>query len=113
MTNEQLERKLTEWRDLSERRAQAKAELTKLEHYRRSKLAMLMKSFAGEFTSSAAQEREARAHPEYQEVLDGLAEATESFEKLDWELRISMKGSDLWQTTEATRREEMRAYGRS
>lgn len=110
-SDERIEQRMIELRRLSGERAQAKRRLVYLEHFRKSKLAILMKAAAFDHKTTAAQEREARAHPEYIELLEGMAEATEEFEKLDWELRISMKGADLWQTLEASKRAERRGYG--
>lgn len=105
-----IERRLTELRAIASERATAKSRLDYLDHFRKSKLAMLMKEYAQEHKTTAAQEREARCDNEYLEILEGLAEATEIYERLDWELRIAMKGADLWQTTQANRRQEMREY---
>jgi hypothetical protein len=83
-----------------------------LEHFRKSKHAILMREAEklGHKTS-AAQEREAYSHPEYQQLLDGLKAATELSERSRWELEIAKMGIDLWRTKEATKRAEVRAYG--
>lgn len=89
--------------------AKAKAEKDYLDHFRKSKLAMLMKDYevAGVKTT-AAQERDARAHPEYIEVLEGLRAATEISERLYWELRVAQAGIQVYQTEQANRREELK-----
>ena len=73
---------------------------------------MLMKIAERELGISAvnAQEREARTHPEYLELLDGLRTATQIAEENKWLLNIAMRGSSLYQTQQATRRAEMTAY---
>lgn len=107
-----LETRLDELRELSRAYAEAQSKRIYLDHFRKSKLAMLMKEVAREQGIDAvnAQEREARCHPEYLEVLEGLREATQVAEQAGWELRIAMQGSSLWQTKQATLREEMRSY---
>jgi len=107
----ELEVRLNELRQQADRYAKAKADMVYLDHYRKSKLAMLMRDYAAKgFDTVNAQEREARCHPEYLEILEGLREATEIAEKEGWHLRIAMQGSSLWQSMEATKRAEMQAY---
>lgn len=60
------------------------------------------------YNSSAAQEREAYAHPEYIDLLAGLEAAIQDAEKLKWELRIAESGMSLYQTLQANKRAEMR-----
>jgi len=110
--NETLERRLTELREQAKIYAKAKAEQVYLEHFRKSKLAILMKQLAKEqrLETVNAQEREALAHPDYLQVLEGLKEATEIAEREGWLLKIAMQGSSLWQTQEATKRAEIAAY---
>ena len=61
--------------------------------------------------TTAAQEREARAHPEYLALLEGLKVATEQSEKLRWQLEVAKLGVGVWQTLNANERAERRAYG--
>ena len=109
--SEVLESRLQELRDQADRYAKAKADMTYLGHYRKSKLAMLMKDAALKgFDAVNAQEREARCDPEYIQILEGLRDATEIAEREGWHLRIAMQGSSLWQTVEASKRDEIQAY---
>ena len=108
--HETLEQRLQKLRDQAKIYAEAEAERTYLENFRHSKLAILMKEFAAHHSTVAAQEREARAHPEYLELLHGLKEATEVAEYNKWLLQIAMRGSSLYQTQEATKRAEIQAY---
>lgn len=108
--NEQLEARLQELRDQAKLYADAEAERTYLEHFRPAKLAMLMKTYERDYSTVAAQDREARAHPEYIKLLEGLREATGVAEYNKWLLQIAMRGSSLYQTQEATKRAEMQAY---
>jgi hypothetical protein len=107
-----LENRLHDLREQAKTYAKAQADRVYLEHYRKSKLAILMKQIHREQQLEAvnAQEREALAHPDYLAVLDGLREATEIAEREGWMLRIAMQGSSLWQTQEATKRAEIQAY---
>lgn len=111
-----VEHRLSELREQAKVYAKAKADMEYLNHFRKAKLAMLMASFATDtdaagnplYPTAAAQEREARRHPEYLQVLQGLRQATEIAEREGWLLRIAMKGADLYQTTQATKRAEMK-----
>ena len=106
-----IEKRLHELRQQARDYAAAKSQAEYLDHFRKSKLAILMKKYGEQgHTTTAAQEREARADAEYQQILTGLREATETAERLGWELRIAMKGADLWQTQQANRRHEMGQY---
>lgn len=105
-----LERRLQELRDLADEFAEAESKRVYLEAFKHSKLAILMKEFEGRYSTVAAQEREARAHPEYLELLEGLREATHIAERARWHLRIAERGSSLYQTQEATKRAELQAY---
>lgn len=112
MNNDAIERRLTELREISRQYAKAKAESEYLEHFRRSKRAILMREaeIAGHKTS-AAQEREAYAHPEYMELLQGFKVAVELAERSRWELEIARMGVEIWRTKESSRRAEAKAYG--
>ena len=75
----------------------AKSQRIFLEEFRKTKKALLMQdAMTKGFDSAVAQEREAYAHPEYQELLHGLAEAIEQEETLLWKLRAAQMKSDIW-----------------
>ena len=114
LSPESVERRLQEMRSLSDAYAAAHAEAEYLDEFKKSQLAILMKKYeeAGHKTS-AAQEREARADPEYNKVLLALRMATEQREKLRWQLRIVETGVGVWQTAQANVRAERQAYGRT
>lgn len=112
MTTETIERRLTELRSLASKYAKAEATRTHIEEFKKSKLAILMKAAEREgFQTSAAQEREARAHPDYIELLDGLKDATEQAEEARWLLKIAEMGAELWRTQQASLRAERKGYG--
>ncbi len=89
--------------------AKAKAKRVFLEEFRKSKKALLMKEAILKFEAVNAQEREAYSHPEYQELLKGLAAAIEVEEDLKWKLEAARMRVDCWRTEESTKRMEMRA----
>ena len=89
--------------------AKAKAERVYLEEFRKTKKALLMKAALQKYEAVSAQEREAYAHPEYQELLKGLAAAIEVEEDLKWKLEAARMRTDVWRTEQATARAEGRA----
>jgi hypothetical protein len=110
--NQGPEQFIEEMRQKAKRFAAAKADRVRLEHFRKSKQAMLMKEAekAG-FHTAAAQEREALADPAYTELLDGLHMATLEEETLRWELEAARYRLDVWRTRMASARQEKAAYG--
>jgi hypothetical protein len=89
--------------------AKAKAERVYLEHWRKSKKALLMKEaeVRGAKTS-AAQETEAYADPAYQEVLIALRDATYVEENAKWKLTAAHIQVDIYRTQEASNRAQDR-----
>jgi hypothetical protein len=94
-------------RDNGKKFAQAKADRIYLEEYRKSLKAILMKR-SGE-NAVNAQEREAYAHPEYQDLLKGLREAVEAEETLRWQMVAAEARVEVWRSQEASNRVEYRA----
>lgn len=112
MSDDAIERRLQELRETAKKHAAAYSQMEYLEEFKKSKLAMLMKKYEREgFTTSAAQEREARADPDYIELLKGLEAARELSEGLRWELKIAEIGAEVWRTKEASKRAERKGYG--
>ena len=110
--NDRIEARLQELRDMADQFAKAYSERTYIEEMKKSKIAILMKQAEVEgHKTTAAQEREARAHPEYIALLDGLKVATEQSEKLRWQLEVAKLGVGVWQTLSANERAERKAYG--
>ena len=104
-----LEQKIADLDKLAEEYAKAESERTYLENFRHSKIAMLMKEAEKEgFKTAAAQDREARANPEYVELLNGLRGATEIAEFARWKLKNAHMGASLYQTKKASERAEMK-----
>jgi len=90
--------------------AKAKSERVYLENFLRTKKALLMKeAMETGYESAAAQEREAYAHPEYDELLKGLAVAVEQEELLRWKLTAATIKGELWRTESANERNGIKA----
>jgi hypothetical protein len=90
--------------------AKAKAERIYLEEFRKTRKALLMKAaMEAGYESAAAQEREAYAHPDYQVLLKGLAEAIEEEETLKWKLTAATIKGEIWRTESANERSGIKA----
>ena len=90
--------------------AKAKSERIYLDEFRRVKRALLMKqAMEMGYESAVAQEREAYAHPEYDELLKGLAEAIEEEETLKWKLTAATIKGEIWRTESANERNGIKA----
>jgi len=87
--------------------ARAKAERTYIEEYRKSLKSILMKRSME--TAIGAQEREAYAHPEYVQLLEGLKEAVLIEERLRWDLIAAQAVVEIWRTQQANNRAEGKA----
>jgi hypothetical protein len=112
LSDEQIEKRMQQLRETVKAYAEAKGEYEYLEDFKKSKIAILMKEAEKEgFATAAAQEREARAHPEYLQVLEGLRVANVKAETLKRELWLAELGSEIWRTNESSRRAEMKGYG--
>ena len=111
MANEETtEQRQHEMREKIKDFAKAKADRVYLDHFRKSKLAILMKGCQSEYDTAAMQEREARRHPDYLEVLNGLREAIEIEERLRWELKMKEMEFEAWRTRQANQRSEKQRY---
>lgn len=86
----------------SEAYAKAKAQVVYLEQYRKTKKAICFQSSLR--STMAEKEADAYAHPEYQEVLNGLREAVEEAERLRWMLVAAQARVDVWRSQEASNR---------
>ena len=82
--------------------AKAKAEVTYLDQFRKSKKAILFANAIG--NTVADKENYAYSHPEYLAVLDGLKEAVEEAERLRWMLVAAQARIDVWRSQEASNR---------
>lgn len=82
--------------------AKAKANVTYLEQFRKSKKAIIFQNALG--NTIADKEAFAYSHPEYLEVLEGLKEAVEEAERLRWMLVAAQARIDVWRSQEASNR---------
>lgn len=82
--------------------AKAKAQVTYLEEFRKSKKAILFGSAIGNTVTD--RENKAYSHPEYLSLLDGLREAVEEAERLKWMLVAAQARIDVWRSQEASNR---------
>ena len=90
--------------------AKAKSNRIYLEEFRKTKKALLMKDALTKGIEAAnAQEREAYADAEYQELLKGLAEAIEVEETLKWKMEAARMRIDIWRTEQANERMAVKA----
>jgi hypothetical protein len=98
-------------RDKAPAFGEAKAQRVYLEEFRKSKKALLMKdALTLGIEAANAQEREAYAHPSYQQLIRGLAEAIEKEETLKWEIEAARLDIEIWRSREATNRNQDRAH---
>ncbi len=111
MSEEAREQQLHKLRTIGEEHAKAKQTLSVLEYGRQILLSKLMKEFlvAGEKTA-AAQEREARAHPSYQEHIEALGIAIHEESKWAWEKKIVDINFERWKTNMINQTIEKKNY---
>ena len=83
--------------------AKAKAERVYVENFLRSKKSLLMAKTEG---SIAAKEAYAYAHPEYQQLLDGLRAAVEAEETLKWKMIAAEMSVEIWRSEQANNRRQ-------
>lgn len=106
----QIFRALDFIRDNAPAYAKAKAERIYLEEFRKTKKALCMQAALGRGTDAAnAQEREAYADPDYQQVLEALRTAVEEEERLRWLMVAAQAKIEVWRSLESSRRIESKA----
>lgn len=106
MLNE--EERFAELEALADAYAEAQAQAEYLGEFKKSKLAMLMKEAEVSGSSSVAlQEREARRHNDYTDMLKGIKVATENALAKKWRLEITRMKFEWARTKAANRRAEM------
>lgn len=81
----------------------AKGRVAELEAYKSSLKAILMKQSYE--TAIGAQEREAYAHPDYQNLCKAIGEATEQAEIYKWRLESAKMRFEAWRTEQASNRQ--------
>lgn len=92
-------------RDNAPEFGKAKAQRVYLEEFRKTKKALLMQeSLKAGVEAANAQERDAYAHIEYKQVLEGLAAAIEIEETLKWQMTAAQMRVDIWRSEQASNR---------
>ena len=82
--------------------ARAKGQLAQLEAYKSSLKSIKMKQSSEQ--SLGAQEREAYASQEYQDLCVAIGKATEDAEMLKWQITSATMRFDAWRTEQASNR---------
>ncbi len=110
-----LEFKLDQLREIGIKHAEAKKNLTILEHGRNILLSRLMKEYQlnsnGKFNSAVAQEREARSDPRYEQHITSLGEAVRIESELNWQKKIVDINFESWKTRMINSTVEKKHYG--
>lgn len=108
----EIERLMHEYRDKVQQYAKARGQRTYVEEFKKSKLAILMRQADRDgFKTAAAQEREALASDEYQDLLKALQAAVETEERLRYDMKAIEMQAEVWRTLRADERFEKKAYG--
>lgn len=88
--------------------AEYKSKRIALEQYRKVMKARQMKQAqAAGISSITAQEREAYASPEYEEVIDALEFASRKETELYWKMKLFDIESQVWRTEQANKRNDL------
>lgn len=101
ISEDEVDKALDYLRDNATAAAQARASRVYLEEYRKTKKAILMKAQDGGMPISA-QEREAYAHPEYDELLKALRDAVFEDEKHRFLMSAAQAKIEAWRTQESS-----------
>ena len=109
----EIEELLQRYRELSDQYAPAKAQRAYLEEYKKSVIALLMKTAERikNITTSSGQEREALASDQYVKLLSDLKDAVLTEEKIRYHMKAVEWEIEIWRTKQANERAERRAYG--
>ena len=116
MSEEITEQHMHKLRELGQKYAKAKAELSFLDHNRKILLAKLMKehlinSNTGKMDSVNAQEREARADKRYSDHIKALSIAVQNEAELSFEITIVRINFETWKTKMINQMKEAKDYG--
>lgn len=87
--------------------AQAKADRVHLEHFRKSKKALLMNECQEKAVTT--REQYAYSHPDYIALLEGMREAVRVEEALRWRLTAAQLRVEVWRSESANNRNQDRA----
>lgn len=118
ISEESIEQELKGMREAAGRYAQAKANRTHLEQFRKSKKAILFQEAPDEMgvgadsrrATVADRENYAYSHPEYIELLDALRVAVEEEERLKTRMTAAELMVEIWRTQQANARRQDNAH---
>jgi hypothetical protein len=103
-----MEERFAQLERLAEEYAVAHAQAEHLAEFRKAKKAILMREAeVSGVKTSAMQERDAYAHPDYVDLLKGLRSATERAVSCKWRLELARMRFEAWRSQQANRRAEM------
>lgn len=102
ISEDDIERAVNWLRDNAEPAAKARAEREYLQEFRKTLKAQLMRQFSD--LPLAAQEREAYAHPLYEQHLEALKYAIEADERMRWLQSAAEVKCSAWQTQQRSLR---------
>tara|TARA_E500000318_G_scaffold53318_1_gene49649 strand:+ start:189 stop:530 length:342 start_codon:yes stop_codon:yes gene_type:complete len=113
MSEQELEKRMHEIRKIGESYAEAKANLNYLEHYRKIRLAQMMKQKMSETSnmSVAKADLESRAEEEYVKLCQDLKDAVQQESKLAWEKKMVELKFEFWKTNQISAMSERKKYG--
>ena len=113
MSEQELEKRMEEIRQIGNNYATAKANLNYLEHYRKIRLAQMMKEKLSNCTnmSVAKADLEARAEEEYIKLCQDLENAVQQESKLAWEKKMVELKFEFWKTNQISAMSERKKYG--
>ncbi len=113
MSEQELEKRMEEIRQIGDSYASAKANLNYLEHYRKIRLAQMMKQKMSTCAnmSVAKADLESRAEEEYIKLCQDLKNAVEQESKLAWSKKMVELKFEFWKTNQISAMSERKKYG--
>ena len=113
MSEQELEKKMEEIRQIGNDYASAKANLNYLEQYRKIRLAQMMKEKMSTCAnmSVAKADLESRAEKEYDELCKNLKNAVEQESRLAWSKKMVELKFEFWKTNQISAMSERKKYG--
>ena len=113
MSEQELEKRMEEIRQIGDSYAKAKGNLNLLENKRKIELARMMKlkMSSNEKMSVAKADLESRSTEEYLELCIELSQAVEEEQRLWWERKIIEMKFDYWKVNQFAVMSERKKYG--
>jgi len=113
MSEQELEKRMEEVRQIGNNYATAKANLNYLDHYTKIRLAQMMIEKLSNCTnmSVAKADLESRAEEEYIKLCQDLKNAVQQESKLAWEKKMVELKFEFWKTNQISAMSERKKYG--